>query len=262
MDQAALQKLLSGLPVGEVRYTEETASTNDDALQWLEEGAPDASLVCTGMQTRGRGRMERTWYSTPDASLAFSVIFHAGGRNPESVSLLAPFAGLAVCKALEASLGLSAQIKWPNDVLLGGRKVAGILSEAVWDGLSCRGVVVGIGVNVAPESVPPLQELAFPAGSIEEAAGKAIDRWYLLCAIITELVYSRSAVGSAGFFGEWEDRLAFKGEMVEVLSPAGGRISGRLAGISPAGSLRIRLDDGTTRDVAAGDVSLRPAKGK
>jgi len=261
MDQIALQELLSALPLGAVRYVDETASTNDDALQWLAEGAPDVSLVCTGMQTRGRGRMERIWYSTPGASLAFSVIFHAGSAEPQAVSLLAPFAGLAVCKALETSLGLSPSIKWPNDVLLGGKKVAGILSEAIWDGLACRGVVIGIGVNVAPGSVPPETVLAFPAGSVEEAAGRKVNRWELLHAVIAELLHSRSTIGSTAFFREWEGRLAFKGERVEVFPPAGGRISGRLAGITPAGSLRIGLDDGTTRDVEAGDVSLRPAPG-
>ena len=261
MDQTALQELLSDLPLGTVRYTGETASTNNDALQWLAEGAPDASLVCTGMQTRGRGRMERTWYSNPGASLAFSVIFHAGGVNPETVSFLAPFGGLAVCKALETSLGLSPSIKWPNDVLLGGRKVAGILAEAVWDGLACRGVVIGIGVNVASGSVPPMQAMAFPAGSIEEAAGRHVDRWELLHAVIAEMVHGRSTIGSAVFFREWEERLAFKGEPVVVIPPSGGRISGRVMGITPAGSLRIGLDDGTTRDVEAGDVSLRPAPG-
>jgi biotin-(acetyl-CoA carboxylase) ligase len=82
-----------------------------------------------------------------------------------------------------------------------------------------------------------------------------------LHAIIAELLHSRSTIGSTGFFQEWEGRLAFKGERVEVFPPAGGRVSGRLAGITPAGSLRIGLDDGTTRDVEAGDVSLRPAPG-
>lgn len=261
MDQAALQAILSDLPLGAVRYTEETASTNNDALHWLEQGAPDASLVCAGMQTHGRGRMERAWYSTPDASLSFSIIFHAGGMDPNAVALLAPFAGLAVCKALEASLSLSPRIKWPNDVLLDGRKVAGILSEAVWDGPECKGAVIGIGVNVAPGSVPPESAVAFPAGSIDEAAGRQVDRWELLHAVIAEVLRSRLVIGRADFFREWEGRLAFRGERVVVISPAGGRISGWVTGISPAGSLRIRLDNGTTRDVEAGDVSLRPEPG-
>jgi BirA family biotin operon repressor/biotin-[acetyl-CoA-carboxylase] ligase len=259
MDQNTLQQLLSGLPLGAVRYLEETASTNDDALHWLEQGAPDASLVYAGKQTHGRGRFERTWYNTPEASLAFSIIFHAGEMNPEAVSLLAPFAGLAVCKALEASLHLSPRIKWPNDVLLDGKKVAGILSEAVWEGSACKGVVVGVGVNVALESVPPWTALAFPAGSIQEAAGRTADRWELLHAVIAEMLISRPMIGSSIFFREWEERLAFRGERVDVFAPAGIKISGRLIGISPAGSLRIRLDDGTTRDVEAGDLSLRPA---
>lgn len=261
MDQAALQELLTDLPLGAVRYVDETASTNDDALQWLAEGAPDASLVCAGMQTRGRGRMERVWYSAPGASLAFSVIFHAGGDETQAVPLLAPFSGLAVCKALETSLGLSPRIKWPNDVLLGGMKVAGILSEAVWDGPLCQGVVIGIGVNVAPGSVPPETALAFPAGSVEGTAGRKVDRWNLLQAVIAELLRSRSSIGNADFFREWDTRLAFKGEQVDLFPPSGGRVSGRLVGITPAGSLRIGLDDGTTRDVEAGDVSLRPAPG-
>ena len=261
MDQFILQQLLSDLSLGEVRYRQETASTNDEALQWLEQGAPDASLVCAGIQTRGRGRMERTWYSTPGASLAFSLILNASLMQPETIPLLAPYAGLAVCKALEDSLGLSPSIKWPNDVLLDGKKVAGILSEAVWDGPACKGAVIGIGVNVAPESVPLMPELAFPAGSIDEAAGRQVDRWKLLHAVIAELLRSRSTIGSVDFFREWENRLAFRGERVVVIPPAGSRISGRVMGISLPGCLQIRLDNGTTRDVEAGDVSLRPEPG-
>lgn len=259
MDQFILQQLLSDLSLGEVRYRQETASTNDEALQWLEQGAPDASMVCAGIQTRGRGRMERTWYSTPGASLAFSLILNASLMQLETIPLLAPYAGLAVCKALEDSLGLSPSIKWPNDVLLNDKKVAGILTEAVWDGSACKGVVIGIGVNVASGAVPPVQVVAFPAGSVEGAAGRQVDRWELLHAVMAELFRNRSTIGSADFFREWEERLAFRGAQVEVIPPAGSRILGRVMGISPAGSLRIGLDDGTTKDVEAGDVSLRPA---
>ncbi len=261
MDEKQLQTHLSGLNLGTICYLTETDSTNDVALQMLEQGAPDASLVAAGWQKQGRGRLDRIWYSVPEHSLTFSMLFTDLSLEPSKINLLAPFAGMAVTLALEENLRLSPEIKWPNDVLLDGKKVAGILVDSVWEGDRHKGVVIGVGVNVATMSVPPEESQMFPSGSVEFAAGSKVDRWELLRWIITKMQREKGNIGSETFMAGWERRLAYKNQPVRISTLTDSPIMGHVLGINPVGSLRIELDDGTTRDVEAGDVSLRPATG-
>jgi BirA family biotin operon repressor/biotin-[acetyl-CoA-carboxylase] ligase len=165
---------------------------------------------------------------------------------------------MAVSEALLA-MGLPAEIKWPNDVLISRRKVCGILAESVWLGESLQAVVLGIGVNVSPDSVPPAGQLHFPATSLESELGSEIDRIGLLAGILHELFSWRPQMGSPGFIQAWEQRLAFRGEPVCVVRAGGGELRGLLEGISADGSLRLRMADGREERVLAGEVSLRPA---
>ena len=129
MDEQTLEQLLRNTPVTGLRYFDAAGSTNDIALQWIESGAEDFSLVVADQQTAGRGRMQRKWVTNPGAALAFSLILHL---TPEEISLagLIPFmAGAAVSSALEQLYSLTPQIKWPNDILLKKKKTAGILVE-------------------------------------------------------------------------------------------------------------------------------------
>lgn len=261
MNEKQLQKSLAGLNLGTIHYLEETDSTNDVALQLLEKGVSDTSLVAASWQKHGRGRLGRVWHSVPDHSLTFSIIFTSLPFEPTHIPLAAPFAGLAVALALEENLGLSPEIKWPNDVLINGKKVAGILAESVWDGDLYKGTVIGVGINVATISVPPAEAQMFPAGSIELAAGKNVNRWKLLSWIVAVMLRERSNIGSKIFMTEWERRLAFMNQVVTIKAPSASPFFGRVVGINPAGSLRIRQDNGTTREVEAGDVTLRPETG-
>ncbi len=257
MDEFALRHLLKNIPVADIRYRESMASTNDEALTWLEQGAPDASLVVTNNQTRGRGRMNRQWFSSSEATLTFSLILRPNERMKSSIALYAPLAGLVVCKALEQHVGLSPQMKWPNDVLLEGKKTAGILTEAVWDENICKGVVVGIGVNIAPVSVPESDFFSLPAISVNEVAGKKIERWQLLYWILDIFFQEQIKIGSKAFFEQWEQRLAYRGEKVAIIPIAGTSFTGKMQGINQNGNLRVELDDGTTKEITAGDVHLR-----
>jgi BirA family biotin operon repressor/biotin-[acetyl-CoA-carboxylase] ligase len=257
MDDFALHHLLKNIPLADIRYRESMESTNDEALTWFEQGVPDASLVITNNQTRGRGRMKRQWYSSPEAALTFSLILRPKEIKKASIAFYAPLAGLVVCKALEQCAGLSPQIKWPNDVLLQGKKTAGILTEAVWDGDFCRGVIVGIGVNIAPVSMPESDIFPLPAISINEVAGKKIDRWQLLYWILDIFFQEQSKLGSKSFFEQWEKRLAYQGERVTIIPISGTSFTGKMLGINQNGDLRVELDDGATKEIAAGDVHLR-----
>lgn len=260
MDPNLLKEQLAGLPVPEIRFFDSIGSTNDEALRWAASGAADGCLVAADTQTRGRGRFGRKWITRPGVSLAFSLILRPTPAEMKHLSFFSPLGALAISQALEATLGLAPQIKWPNDVLLEKRKTAGILVEAAWSGETLESVVIGIGLNIAQEAVPPAEELLYPATSVEEAAGRPVNRLMLLRAIVHAVFEWRAFLGSPAFQHQWEKRLAFKGSWVEVgeLVPGSSPITGQVLGLAGDGSLLLRDEDGQVITVAVGDVHLRP----
>lgn len=258
MDVDTLKQRLSGLPVPQIRYYDTVGSTNDEALAWAAAGAADGCLVIADQQTRGRGRFQRRWVTRPGAALAMSLILHPTSVEMEHFGFFSPLGALAITQALQETLGLEAQIKWPNDVLLQRRKAAGILVEAAWLGDQMQGVVIGMGLNVAPEAVPPAAELLFPAISVEEAAGRAVDRLEVLRAIVQALFQWRARLTSPDFLQTWQERLAFRGEWVQIEGAGSEPVSGEVLGIDPSGSLLLRSAGAETIAVAVGDVHLRP----
>ncbi len=161
--------------------------------------------------------------------------------------------------ALERVFGLEAKIKWPNDVLVGGRKLSGVLVEAVWLGQELSAAVLGIGINVARESEPPAGELLFPATSVEAALGRSVDRWALLHAVIGSLLDWLQRLEGPEFLRTWEARLAYRGQPVRVFREGGAALEGELLGLEEDGALRLRLPTGALMRIQAGDVHLRPA---
>lgn len=261
MVSSDLRERLADLGIPDLRYFDTIGSTNDEAMAWAERDAPDFALVVADRQTRGRGRLGRHWVTNPGAALALSVVFRPQPAEMTNVAQFSPLGGLGVASALE-SLGLAAQIKWPNDVLANRKKLCGILAEAVWSGSELRGLVVGIGVNVAPESVPPPEEVMFPATCVECELGKPVDRLGLLRRILSEIQAWRGRLGQDEFLAAWEAHLAFRGEMVKVDPPGAAAVHGRLAGVDAQGNLRLRLENGEDVLLAAGDVHLRPEPGE
>jgi len=257
MEKEALARALAGLPVPEIRTFQTIGSTNDEAMAWAEAGAADGSLVVADQQTKGRGRLGRAWVTNPGAALAFTVVVRPSKAEQEQLALFSPLAGLAVCQAL-LDLNLPAEIKWPNDVLLARRKTCGILAESSWQGNLLHAVVIGVGINVAPDSIPPSDQVQFPATCVEEQLGQAVDRWSLLRDVMTRFFEWRQKLGTAPFFDAWGERLAFKGETVQLLHAGNESISGLLIGVDEQGNLRVRLADGNEKRVSVGDVHLRP----
>src|ERR1043165_8929440 len=153
MNQTNLKKALSKLPLGEVKYFDSIGSTNNEALAWATGGAQDLSIVIADEQTAGRGRLDRKWFTPKGAGLALSLILHPSIQEKPYLTRMVGLAALAVVDALQTR-GLITQVKWPNDVLLNGRKVAGILVESVWSGEEVDCVVIGIGMNVLKGFVP------------------------------------------------------------------------------------------------------------
>ena len=251
------KSFLKTLPVSAYEAFDEVGSTNDVAQEWVHNGAEDRSLVIANRQTSARGRMGRSWQTTADASLAFSYIFKPTPREMPFLSFFSPLGALAVCEAILA-YDLQAEIKWPNDVLLNRKKVAGILSEAVWEDETISAIVLGIGVNIATESIPEADSVQFPASSVAEETGKVIDRMQFLADTLAQLDSWRLSINSSTFFDEWNRHLAFKSEQVKIQPVAGEAVIGKLIGINQFGAVLIQSAAGEVQSFLAGDVHLRP----
>ncbi|MCL4261062.1 MAG: biotin--[acetyl-CoA-carboxylase] ligase [Anaerolineales bacterium] len=257
MNEEALADALTRLPLGEIRYFDTIGSTNDEALIWANAGAPDLSLIVADEQTRGRGRMKRAWFTPPQAALAFSLILRPVIAEQPHLSKLVGLAALSIVQALEA-FGISAQIKWPNDILIHQRKAAGILTELIWSGEQAACAVIGVGLNVTKQAVPNADVLTFPAISLEDALGRIIPREELIRDILTAFIELRPQLSADALIHQWNKTLAYRGERVGVEVGAGQTLTGSLDGLLPDGSLCLRGDNGKRITVHFGDVRLRP----
>ena len=259
MNQASFEKFLASLPLSGLRYFDSIGSTNDEALAWATQGALDFSLVVADEQTTGRGRAGRKWVTPHGSALAFSLILRPAASEAKSPSLFTGLGALALVEALK-KLGLKPQVKWPNDVLLNGKKVAGILVETVWMGDRIECLVLGMGVNVLKESIPPPNELLFPATSVETELGRPLEREELLRDILSALVVWRAKLVTGELVKAWGENLAFRGEQVQVWQGSEEPLVGRVLGLESDGSLRLlaaQCDKIVT--VHFGEIHLRPA---
>lgn len=226
-----------------------------------DEASPDDGrvhvLVCE-RQSAGRGRRGRQWLSAPGASLTFSMRWRFSPETsaPAGLSLVA---GLAVARSLEG-LGVEAvQLKWPNDVLVTGRKLAGILVELVGGGAGGVEAVIGIGINLRPLPEDDLPD-GLTVAAVSELLPSPPSRERLLAGLLLQfdlMLETYGAAGFAAFRGAWEQRNAHAGLPVRVGDDA-GEILGTCLGVDDDGALCVQTDAGERR-VVAGDVSLRQA---
>ena len=256
MNQQELEATLSDLNLDTIRYFNSVGSTNDEALLQAKKGAKDLTLIVADEQTLGRGRLDRPWFTPPKTALAFSLIIHPTQKETPFLSRTVGLAALALADVLQ-TLNLDPQIKWPNDVLLNGRKVAGILIEAAWLEDEIQSLVIGMGVNVAKAALPSTDILGFPATSLENMLGHIPDRKILLHDIIANIIALRPHMGTDSFLSSWEKKLAYYGRQVRVEMGGEKSVSGKVIGLESDGSLRIKDDDGKTISVRFGEVRLR-----
>lgn len=227
---------------------ESVASTNDEARLLGEAGSPEGLIVLAHNQTQGRGRRGAAWFSPPGESLAFSVLL-----RPETPKALWPrlalASGLAVAEAIEAKLPL-AGIKWPNDVWIGGKKIAGILVEAGRDF-----VVVGIGLNVNTLGFPP--PVSDIATSLASELGTRVSRPEILAGIVRHLS-KRSRQIDRDFHSVMDGirlRCVLTGKRVTLQTPGGTR-EGEVTGLSDQGELRLRTEKGIETFLQADEVRI------
>jgi BirA family biotin operon repressor/biotin-[acetyl-CoA-carboxylase] ligase len=231
-------------------------STNTEAFRMAEDGAAEGTVVLAEAQTRGKGRMGRTWESPSGVNIYCSVILRPA-ILPLATPQLTFVSSLAVCRAIESVCGLVPRIKWPNDILLNGRKVAGLLNELSAETERVNFLVLGIGLNVNMEREQFPSDLRYPATSLAMESGSPVQRLLLVRSLLSELdmLYGRYLEdGFAPLREEWQRRSAFQGQRVRVSSP-GDDLAGIAEGIDDDGALLVRRDDGVVSRVLAGDVT-------
>jgi BirA family biotin operon repressor/biotin-[acetyl-CoA-carboxylase] ligase len=234
------------------KYFPECESTNDEARRLAEAGEPEGALVMTDFQTAGRGRLSRAWQAPAGSSLLFSLLLRPPIR-PAQALLPVMAVSLGIMEGIRRACNLPARLKWPNDILIRGKKAGGILCELGLDGTALKYVVVGVGLNVnfdprAVEGIPP------DAASIQTELGRRQPRAGLLRVILEEIEprYGKIARGES-LREEWARALDTIGRRVKVILPE-GEFSGLAENVDESGALLVRLDDGLLRTVLAGDV--------
>lgn len=251
-----LRKRLKGSLFGKrVLHFFKTDSTNRVAMELGYAGEPEGTVVMAEEQTAGRGRSGRTWHSERGTGLYFTVLLRPR-LSPAQAPVLTMLAGLSAHAAIQAQTGLTLELKWPNDLLLNGKKVGGILTEMHAEPSAVRFVIVGIGINVNQEKFPA--EIAAMATSLRKECGKMNYRLELLVRLLAqfETDYNRFLREGAGFVVERFLNVSkfAKGRRVRVDIGLETYV-GTTAGLSPEGLLLVEKDAGPLVTVIAGDVS-------
>jgi len=253
------KRLAASLFSSHIHYQTSIDSTNALAKRLAGQGAPEGTLVITEEQTAGRGRRGRSWVSPPGANLIFSVLLRPP-MDGDRVFVLTMVLALAGVKAVKRVAGVEAMIKWPNDLYVGPKKLAGILTEFAVRGKQVDWVVPGMGMNVGWHPEVP-ERGAAPATCLLEETGQRVSRNDLLFEILTgfEALYREVVRGSMkAIYEEWNQNCLILGKSVVIESDR-ERIEGKALRIDDCGALIIEDAKGHERRILTGDVSLRLA---
>lgn len=238
-------------------FHEETGSTNEDIKRLAEEDAENGTLVAADMQTAGRGRRGRTWISPKGDSVYMSLLLRPECM-PDKASALTLVMALAVWAAIEELKPGSSGIKWPNDIVMNGKKVCGILTEMSVEKSAIRYVVIGVGINVNQSSFE--DAISATATSIFLELGRKADRAWLIGRVMHyfEQVYAEfeKTWDLTGLVDKYNQALLNRDRQVRVLDPC-GEYEGTALGINARGELLVKKQDGELVEVYAGEVSVR-----
>lgn len=249
------ESITDGLPtrfIGQrIIYHSSVTSTNDLAKQEAQRGAAEGTVVVADEQVAGKGRLKRVWLS-PKGSIALSVILYPAIAHLPSLIMVA---SLAVAHSIEAVTGLKPQLKWPNDILINGKKVVGILIENSVRGNTVNYAVIGIGININL-NIPDIPEIPPTATSLSDELGKDVSRLDLVRCLLAEIekLYLPLSAGES-VYQEWRDSLITLGKKVHIKS---GKVDyqGIAESVASDGSLLLRHPDGSLTKIVAGDVTL------
>ena len=264
MTQEELESLLDGRTkwAGQhVVYSDEIDSTNIKAKQLGEEGASHGTLVVADMQTAGRGRRGRGWDSPSGSSIYMSIMLRPK-FPPVKAPMLTIVMAYSVARALRTCTGLDVQIKWPNDIVVNGKKICGILTEMSTEIDYINHVVIGVGINVNQDTFP--DDIKETASSLKMELGKRIKRSGLIAAVMKnfEKYYEifQETEDLSGLKELYNSMLVNKDREVKVLEP-GNEYKAYAIGINQTGELIVRTPDGKEKEIYAGEVSVRGVYG-
>lgn len=249
-------------PLISLYFTESSRSTNSDAQEKLAQDSPAPFACLTRKQTNGRGRLGRSWYSNETGGLCLTLGFRPL-CPPAKIQLLSLWCGIRLCRCLRNTLNLPVMIKWPNDLWIEGKKIAGILAEATYEADRVNGLVFGIGLNVntSEKDFPP--ELAEVATSLRIASqGKSLPINKIAAGLISEILAAyedcMNGIDEDVLSDLWSEYACFLNEPIRIITSTGETHQGTFTGIDRAGSLILRSHSGTLQTFRSGDVSLRP----
>ena len=241
----------------QIVYLPSVDSTNRRARQLAAEGAPHGTLVIADEQTAGRGRRGRGWISPAGEGVFMSLILRPQS-HPSEVARLSMQTALAVALSIAQTTGLDARIKWPNDIVCGGRKVCGMLLEMNADEQAVHDVVAGIGINVHQTQFAP--EIAQTAFSLDLLSGQRVCRAALVRAFLEAFERTEALAAQGALMDAYRARSATLGQRVQVIAPAGS-FTGTALEVTDSGSLIVEDEEGQRREVLAADVSVRGLMG-
>ena len=254
------ERILAGLDTKwagcDIVYFEETDSTNKQARMLAREGAKHGTLVIADTQSAGRGRRGRGWISPAGEGVFMSLIVRPE-MPPSEVAKMSLTLALAVARAIERETGLDARIKWPNDIVIGGRKVCGLLLEMDATAEKVNSIVAGVGINVHQSVFD--EEIAHTASSLDLLCGRRVSRSAIVRAFLEEFERA-AALADEEMMQAYRGRSATIGQRVQVIGLS-GTYTGTAQGITESGTLLVEADDGEVREVLAADVSVRGIMG-
>lgn len=230
-------------------------STNTIAMRRASQGAAHGTVVLAEEQTGGRGRFGRTWYSEKSSGIYASLILRPP-LAPAAAPAMTLMAGVAARAAIERSTGLAADIRWPNDLLLNGKKVCGILTELKAEVDQLHAVVIGIGINVNHRQMP--EELRSIATSLRMESGRVHSRVQILAALLREIEHYYDLMikeGTSAIVSRWTAVSSYARGKRILVRTATGEFRATTAGLEPSGALRIRRDDGREEPLVSGEIA-------
>lgn len=258
MTKQILLNTLASLNLPSIHYFPSIDSTNTHAMQLLEtEVLEDWTLLFAEHQSAGKGRFDRTWITNPEAALAFSLVLIPTEEEQSRLEFFSALGGLAVCKTLRNHYSIESQVKYPNDVLINGKKTSGVLAEADWCDGKPSAVILGIGVNVFSGAIPETIALNFPTTCISNETPQTINRFQLLAQIIEEIQNLRKILHTTQFVEVWNHHLAYKKQAIKIILQD-DEFFGICEGVDMNGNLKLKMDNGAIITYRVGDVHLRP----
>ena len=236
---------------------DEIDSTNTQIKRLAEEDAPHGTLAVADYQSKGKGRRGHAWDSPHGSAIYMSILFRPDIR-PDRASMLTLVIGLSVAQAIRSNLGVQAQIKWPNDIVLNGKKLVGILTEMSAQMNYIEYLVTGIGINASLREFP--EELADKATSLQKEIGHKVNRSALIAECMKKIEENYETFVKtqdlSGMMEAYQEVLVNQDQQVRVLEP-GHEYTGIAIGINAMGELLVEREDGTITEVYAGEVSVR-----